>query len=362
MKLLLIVPLPPPITGHSVASSTLFDGIRDRHETAVVNLSVGSLNDGRVTPRRIREVGKVLFAAWRRRRWADAIYLTISESPAGNLKDLFIYLLCIGRLDRVIVHLHGGTIGRELFDRHPWWRRINALFIKRLRGVVISGRSHVGIFAGMIDRNRIHVVPNSAEDELFVGEPDILAKFADARPLKVLYLSGMTTEKGYLDLLDAWRKLAPDLRGTIQLDFAGRFDTEAERVMFLDRISGVAGVRYHGVVDLERKRRLFAGAHVFCLPTHMLEGQPITILEAYAAGCAVVTTGQPGIRDVFEDGVNGFEVPARSPTGLAQTLGRAAGDPSRLQEIALANSRRAGESFRTSQFVAALAHVLERRG
>lgn len=359
MKILLIVPLPPPVTGHSVASQTLLEGLQGAHETAVVNLSVGSLNDGRITLQRIQEVGKVLLAVWRRKRWADRIYFTISESRAGNLKDLFVYLLCAGRLGRLFVHLHGGTIGRELFDEHHVWRKLNAAFIGRVGGVIISGPSHLDIFAGMLDPARIHVVPNSAEDRLFVSEPDILRKFADTRPLRVLYISGLTPQKGYLDLVDAWLGLGPEARSRIQLDLAGRFDADADRSAFLDRLAGVPGVRYHGLVDEDHKRRLFARAHVFCLPTRMREGQPISILEAYASGCVVITTGQPGIRDVFTNDVNGFEVVERSAASIAAVLTGAAEDTDRLRQMAVGNRRKAGECYRSNTFTAALARILE---
>ena len=359
MKVLLIVPLPPPVTGHSLLSQLLFDALRPAHDTVAVNLSLGSLNDGRVSGRRIREVGKVLRSVWRRKRWADVTYFTISESRAGNLKDLLIYAISIGRLRRVFVHLHGGTIGRELFDRHPVWRKINAAFIKRLGGVIISGPAHLEIFSGMIDRARIHMVPNSAADEMFVSESEIRVKFSDPRPLRVLYLSAMTPEKGCHDLLDAWLGLDPDVRRRIQLDCAGRFDTDADRAAFERRIAGIEGVRYHGLVSPEQKRRLFAGAHVFCLPTRMFEGQPISILEAYASGCAVITTGQRGIHDVFTNGINGFEAEPGSVTSLGAALTRALDAAGRLGETAAANRRTAGERYRTVTFTQAVTRILE---
>ena len=361
MKVLAVVPLPPPITGHSLLSQVLVDGLREVHETAVVNLSIGSLNDGRVTPRRIREVGKVLAAVWGKRRWADVIYLTISESRAGNLKDLLIYLILAGRLGRLVVHLHGGTIGRELFDRHPFWRTVNAWFIRRLGGVIISGQAHLQIFERLIVRDRIHMVPNCAADEMFAGEPEILAKFSEIRPLRVLYLSAMTPEKGFLDLVDAWQGLPEQVRRQIRLDLAGRFERDEDRAAFERRIAGLAGIRYHGLVSPAEKRRLFAEAHVFCLPTHMFEGQPISVLEAYAAGCVVVTTGQRGTRDVFADGVNGFEVMAGSAASIAAALTRAVDETGRLRQIAIANRQTAADRYRTSTFTTALRHLLEAR-
>jgi glycosyltransferase involved in cell wall biosynthesis len=361
MKILVIAPLPPPVTGHSLASKTLVEALRRGHETAVVDLSIGSMHDGGVTVQRLKEVGRVLLAVWRRRRWADAIYLTIAESRAGNLKDLCIYLLCVGRLRRVFVHLHGGSLGHDLFQSHPSWRRLNGVFLGSIGGVIVTGPSHRDVFAGLIDPARIHVVPNSAEDYLFVAEDDILRNFADASPLRVLYLSGMTREKGYHDLLEAWLGLGPEVRGRIQLDFAGRFDSATDQATFLDRIARGPGVRYHGVVDGEHKRRLLARAHLFCLPTSMREGQPIAILEAYAAGCVVVATGQRGIRDVFADEVNGFEVVERSPASIAAVLVRALDDPARLRQIGVANRRAAGERYRVEQFTGAVTRVLEGR-
>ena len=362
MTILLIVPLPPPVTGHSLASEMLVDGLRRVHNVAVVNLSVGSLHDGRITPRRLREVGRVLLAVWRGHRRADAIYFTISESRAGNLKDLGVYLLCAGRLRRLYVHLHGGTIGRELFDRHAGWRKINALFIRRLGGVIVSGPAHLRIFAGMIDRRRLHIVPNSAQDELFISEHALHEKFAAPPTLRVLYISSMTPAKGYLDLLEGWLGLSSDPRRRIQLDYAGGFPDEADRATFLRRIAGLDGVRYHGLVDEEQKRRLFAQAHMFCLPTRMLEGQPISILEAYASGCAVLTTGQPGIRDVFEDGNNGFELQAGSTASVTAALALAASDIDRLRQMAVTNRRLAGERYRSTTFTAALRRILEAGG
>jgi glycosyltransferase involved in cell wall biosynthesis len=359
LRILVIAPLPPPVTGHSLASKTLVDALQDGHETVVVDLSIGSLHDGAVTVQRVREVGRVLLAVWRRRRWADVVYLTISESRAGNLKDLCLYLMCVGRLRRVFVHLHGGTLG-HLFERHPALRRLNGLFLGSIGGVIVTGPSHRDIFAGLIDPGRVHVVPNSAEAHLFVAEPEILQKFAATGPLRVLYLSGMTREKGYHDLLEAWLGLGPEVRSRVQLDFAGRFETEADRAMFLERIARCDGVRYHGVVGGEDKRRLLAMAHVFCLPTRMREGQPISILEAYAAGCVVVTTGQRGIRDVFTDQVNGFEVEP-SPASIAAVLAGALDDADRLRQIGVGNRSTAGERYRAETFTSALIGVLEGR-
>src|SRR5262245_8514130 len=113
------------------------------------------------------------------------------------------------------------------------------------------------------------------------------------------------------------------------------------------------------MVDDAAKRRMFAAAHVFCLPTAMLEGQPISILEAYASGCAVIATGQRGIRDVFEDGVNGYELTHRDPASLADCLRKAAADVAKLGAMAAANRATAEQRYRTATFSERLRGILE---
>jgi glycosyltransferase involved in cell wall biosynthesis len=284
--------------------------------------------------------------------------LTISESFAGNIKDLIFYLICFKQLDKFYIHLHGGSIKKLLFDIYPVLRWLNSIAISRLAGVFISGPSHANIFAGMIDSKRIHIVSNFALDHLFVGELLVKEKFSNPEVVRVLYISGMTVGKGYLHLLEAYLSLDNKIKKKIHLDFAGKFDTVKERTEFIQRVTGVPSITYHGVVDDATKQSLFAKAHVFCLPTTFFEGQPISILEAYASGCVVATTGQDGIRDVFIDGVNGYEIKAHDYCSIKSTLIRMNSSPSNLVEIALNNRLTAITNYRTEVFTKRVGRVL----
>jgi glycosyltransferase involved in cell wall biosynthesis len=359
MKILFIAPLPPPINGHSLAAQVFLEGLIRTHDVQVVNLSVGSTGDGALSVKRVIEVAKVLIDVVRRRWGADAIYFTISESLAGNIKDVLIYCLCAGRLATIYIHLHGGSIKTQLFDRYGWLRAVNALFIRRVAGVIISGKSHEPIFADMVPKQRVHVVANFAKDSLFVTEQTIIGKFNHRRPLRILYISNMIPMKGYDELADAYLGLDEPVRAQMRLDFAGRFESASLQARFVNKIADIEGIRYHGVVDDVEKQSLFSRAHVFCLPTAFLEGQPISILEAYASGCVVLTTGQSGIRDVFAHGVNGFELRQRSAAGIARALVALVKDSSGLQEMALTNRATAGSRYRTSSYNSALQTIVE---
>jgi len=60
--------------------------------------------------------------------------------------------------------------------------------------------------------------------------------------------------------------------------------------------------------------------YIFCLPTYYPnEGQPISILEAMANGCAIVTTDHGGIKDVVTK-ENGIFVGKSNPCDLKNAL------------------------------------------
>lgn len=361
MRILFIAPLPPPVSGHSIASQVLLEDLRTCHDVDVVDLSPDSRHDGGVTARRLAAVGRILRKVWLARSKADAVYLTISESVAGNLKDVCIYLMCASRLSNMYIHLHGGSLRRLLFDKHSILLHFNTMFVKRLAGVIVSGRSHVGIFDGMIDRRRIHTVPNFAPAQLFVSRHEIQAKFFSADPLRVLYMSAMTALKGFNDLADAYFLLPTAVQQRVRIDFAGKFESDEAKARFERRIAGTSRIRYHGVVDDATKQRLFEQAHVFCLPTAHLEGQPIAILEAYASGCVVVTTVPSGIRDIFTPLAQGFEVQPRDPESIRDVIEQLLVDPERLSRIALGNRELAQSNYTASRYQATLRGILESR-
>lgn len=360
MKILCIAPLPPPTTGHSLASEALVQDLSPYHTVETVDLSTRHATVGAARMNRYGEVLRIVRNVWRKRKWADVIYFTISESFGGNLKDLLIYGLCRQRLSHMFVHLHGGSIKRLLFDHHPWLRALNKRFLREVGGVIITGDSHAEVFAGLVEPEKIHVVPNFAADELFATEDEITDKFAMPGQLRVVYLSGLEQKKGYLELARAYSVLSPEEQRLIRIDFAGLFDdTTANQESFLALIAASPNLTYHGVVQGQQKRELLRDAHIFCLPTMHFEGQPISILEAYASGCVVLTTCPPGILDIFEDGVNGFRIPEASPQSIAAQLTGLAGKRKGLGEIGLRNRQIFAEKYRRTEFSNRLRAIVE---
>ncbi len=65
---------------------------------------------------------------------------------------------------------------------------------------------------------------------------------------------------------------------------------------------------------------------IFVLPS-ILEGLPLSVIEAMAYGCPIVATAVGGIPELIEDGVNGLLCQPADPVGLAQKIQALIEDP-----------------------------------
>ena len=95
------------------------------------------------------------------------------------------------------------------------------------------------------------------------------------------------------------------------------------------------------------------------MPTSYFEGQPVSILEAYASGCVVVTTEKSGITDVFTNKINGFSINENSPESIMLVLKKIIQNPKNLLQIAKYNRELASTNFRMSAYNSKLKTILE---
>lgn len=90
---------------------------------------------------------------------------------------------------------------------------------------------------------------------------------------------------------------------------------------------------------------LFSRAHLVTLPSYYREGLPKVLIEASAAGRAIITTDMPGCRDAIVPGVSGLLVPARDTKALADTIQRLIEDSELRQQMGKEGRRLAERKF-----------------
>jgi glycosyltransferase involved in cell wall biosynthesis len=362
MNILFIAPLPPPVTGQSLAVKVLVDHLSGKHQVEVIDLNKNSFRSGIISLARIRQIFGIFKDVWLQRRNKDIIYFTISESFAGNIKDLLIYSILFNMREKTVIHMLGGEGMKKIVTKRGWQYSLNKFFIGRLGGVIVEGQTQFSIFADLIPLEKIRIVPNFAEDYLFLGKNEIKDKFAGIFPLQILFLSNLIFGKGYKELVDGYLYLSEENKEKVRITFVGGFGSGHDKKEFLKTIAGRKGLHYHGpFAGGCEKKELYRQAHIFCLPTYYpYEGQPISILEAYATGCAVVTTDHGGIRDIFLDGVNGFEVQKMSPESIKLVIEEVVKNPAPLLPIAITNRETAYCKFRASMFSSSISGFMEK--
>lgn len=349
-KILFIAPIPPPIDGQSKASKVVLESLQSKYEIQVVNLSKSTQNNSSNSWKRIFDIYKILQEVKKNRKNNDFIFLSLAESFAGNMRDIFIYYLCRKKLNKLYIQMLGGAGMKEILSGNGWQQKTNKKYLEKVAGVIVEGNLNFDVFKKIVPQNKIHIVPNFAEDSLFLSPQEIAQKFESLDQVKILYLSNLLPGKGYDELADAYISLSAEEQNSTQINFVGGFESEKSEKDFIKKIKEFSGMNYLGkFIDGDAKKELFKNSHVFCLPTYYpFEGQPISILEAYATGCAVITTDHSGIPYIFKDKKNGYIVEKESVSSLVMTLKKVLNQKQNLKEFALFNNQEARNKYRTA--------------
>jgi glycosyltransferase involved in cell wall biosynthesis len=362
LRILFIAPIPPPVDGQSKASKILLEKLlSDDQNVVIVDLAKNSLQKKIFDLNRIIEIIQVLFLVWKNRKNKDIIYLSLAESFFGNIRDLFIYTICYNSRNKIFIHMLGGAGMKKILEGKGFQKKINSFFINEIAGVIVEGSVNFEVFSKVICKKKIHIIPNFAEDFLFVNDEEIKAKFSDKQSIQILYLSNLIPGKGYNELADAYIGLSKEIQNQFKIIFVGGFENKESEFDFLSKIDKVNGIKYLGkFIDGIEKRELYCKSHIFCLPTYYpFEGQPISILEAYATGCVVVTSNHSGIPFIFKDKINGYMVEKGSVESLKSAFEIILANQNNLELISFNNRNEAVEKYRTEIYQNAFSKIFK---
>src|SRR5690606_33411670 len=112
----------------------------------------------------------------------------------------------------------------------------------------------------------------------------------------------------------------------------GGYGPEAPRLHALAREVGADGIEFVGRVEPERIPEIYDAADIFVNAAE-IDNQPLSILEAFAAGLPVISTGVGDITTMLRGGNAGVVVPCGNPAALADAATRLVADPSRASRL-----------------------------
>jgi glycosyltransferase involved in cell wall biosynthesis len=138
-------------------------------------------------------------------------------------------------------------------------------------------------------------------------------------PTRLLYVGRFSKPKNVETLIEAADLLSRTDVGDFELELVGN----GEQRPILEHLVSERGmgrlVRFSGWVPRDIIADCYRHADVFVTATTW-EGMPNTVLEAMACGLPIVGTRASGLQDLVQDSVNGYLVPTRDPTALAEAL------------------------------------------
>ncbi|MCX7825230.1 MAG: glycosyltransferase family 4 protein [Verrucomicrobiae bacterium] len=100
---------------------------------------------------------------------------------------------------------------------------------------------------------------------------------------------------------------------------------------------GVGAVCFPGYVSGEIKRKIYAGARVVAFPSRGSEAFGLVLIEAMAAGRAVVASDLPAVQEIVTDGRNGLIVPAENVAAWADAIQKLLSDDALRGQMERAN-------------------------
>lgn len=172
---------------------------------------------------------------------------------------------------------------------------------------------------------------------------EVLYNFFNIRPLSLddkisgqvpylLYLGSINREKGIIELLRAAHSLKEDFH----LDVCGSILEESIRSEFESLLKELGPkVTYHGYIGKDKKEEILRSADILLLPSYR-EGLPISILEAMATSCAVITTPVGAIPEILTAD-NAVIVEPRNIPQLESAVRSLLNDGDRLRRMQKAN-------------------------
>mgnify|MGYP003289040933 CR=1 FL=1 len=232
------------------------------------------------------------------------VHIHVSTTVSANRKYIFFkFAKMFGK--KTVIHLHCGSQLSEI-----WNSKYEDMFTNCDRCLTLSNGIKDYILSRINPKGRFEVLYNPC--------PDVHCNKGDKKDNNtILFAATLYKAKGYLDLIEAFGKIARQYP-TWRLLLAGNGDRQ-EGIEMARKYGIEERVEFLGWIKGEKKEEVFRTSTIFCLPSYA-EGFPMAVLDAWAYGLPVITTPVGGIPDIVIDGKNGLLFNPGDTEALASRL------------------------------------------
>lgn len=303
-------------TGHAGSPTLETLALKQLADAAVPHRRLG-FRSGGMNP--VLELVGLLQLVWHLRRSRPTVVHCASPKGllyggiAARLASVPCLVLAVSGMGYAFT---GGAGGKRRMVRWLFQQLARWAYGHHNKRVIVQNQDDARLLveAQLVKPHELLLIPGSGVAlERYVKAP------LEAKETLVVLPARMLVDKGVVEFVEAARLLrAEGCRWQFVLVGTGDFENpSAVPVQSIEAWVKEGIVAWWGHV--EDMPAVYARASIVCLPSYR-EGMPKVLLEAAAAGCAVVTTDAVGCREAILPGVTGDLVPVRDSHALATAL------------------------------------------
>jgi glycosyltransferase involved in cell wall biosynthesis len=270
------------------------------------------------------------------RRRPSIVWLPLAQNTTGFLRDS-LYVIAVSLLGaRPVLHFFGGAFQRFYERRSTVMRWYVRQILSHSAAVIAISDEIAGQFRLISPEIQTHVVRNGLLRTRYEG---LMPRKRQGETIEIVFLGHVSHAKGALDLIRAAALM--HARAPFHIRLAGEMIDNDTNTDFLSsrpeaRVSAPELIRELGLSNVvevlgpvsdNRSTELLRNADVFVLPSYS-EGLSIAVLEAMAAGLALVLTPVGATRAFVKHDVNCLFVTPGDVAALAIALATLVDSPS----------------------------------
>lgn len=211
---------------------------------------------------------------------------------------------------------------------------------------------------GKIEVVHTGVIPEVYERAATAAEP------SPKRKLRLLSVAALTPHRGFPFLVDACARLVRS-GAEIECRIVGAGPLREPTEQWIAQHGLAEAVKLVGVLPQHEVARLMGEADVFVLPSVIavdgqMDGIPVSLMEAMAAGTPVIASTISGIPELVKDNVNGILVDAAYAGRLAEAVQRLYADPLLRERLGRAAQLKVRQEFDLRRNAARLIALFDR--
>lgn len=289
-KILLYLELPPPIHGMTYINKIIYNNLQkeDNYFFYDTNFTIDVNEVSKVSLKKILKNISIMFMAWKAFFVFNpkSVYSILSATKFGIIRDFAILLPSLLLKKRLVLHLHGFTY-YKIYQSSKLYKYLFDILSKNAVLIVLCEKQKSQTLTIMAKSSV--VLNNCINKKSRIIEAKVRNKI-----LQICYISNISKQKGTLNLIKAVYN-----RKDIKLVIAGNFLSEKED--FFKLLNQSKNISYLGFADERIKQEIFESSDIFCLPSKLEEGSPISIIEAMSYGLPVIASDKGCIADMIDE-------------------------------------------------------------